>query len=98
MPVHVYILYSTKLNKFYVGSTNDLSRRLQQHNTGQSNYTSAGIPWILLWSCSKPSRLQAEELEKKLKNLTRVRKLRFMQKYRDGIHDFERLRHIKDWR
>ncbi len=94
MPVHVYILYSSKIDKFYVSSTNDLVRRLQQHNTGQSTYTSTGIPWILLWANAKPTRHDAEILEQKLKNLTRVRKIRFMLKYSEGIRELEVLTSI----
>ncbi|NET34790.1 MAG: GIY-YIG nuclease family protein, partial [Cyanothece sp. SIO1E1] len=67
MSVHVYNLYSSKIDKFYVGSTDDLMRRLQQHNTGLSTDTSTGIPWMLLWPTAKPTRHDAEVLEGKLK-------------------------------
>jgi putative endonuclease len=30
----VYILQSKKNNRFYIGSTNDIDRRLEQHNKG----------------------------------------------------------------
>jgi putative endonuclease len=87
MIYNVYILYSNKLNRLYVGFSIDLEHRLAEHNTGESTYTSGGIPWTLLWSCQKPSKPEAEILERKLKNLTRIRKIKFMRKYADGIRD-----------
>ena len=45
-----YILYSKKLNKYYVGACIDMERRLKQHNSGQSKFTSTGIPWILKYT------------------------------------------------
>jgi putative endonuclease len=41
----VYILYSGLLSKYYIGQTSDFAARLLQHNTGESTYTSKGIPW-----------------------------------------------------
>ena len=87
MSYHVYILYSKKINRFYVGQTSDLNNRFTEHNSEESPYTSQGIPWILLWSTIKPSLRAAEDLEEKLKNLSRVRKMRFMRKYSNGIFD-----------
>ena len=43
----VYILFSEKLNKFYVGACIDIDRRLYEHNIGHSKFTSAGVPWEL---------------------------------------------------
>lgn len=31
MESYLYILYSAKLNRYYVGSTNNLARRLKEH-------------------------------------------------------------------
>ena len=42
-----YVLYSAKLNKYYIGACTDLERRLYEHNIGHSKFTSTGIPWIL---------------------------------------------------
>jgi hypothetical protein len=44
----VYILFSQKLNRFYVGTTDDVERRLQEHNEGtyKDAFTSKGIPWV----------------------------------------------------
>ena len=37
MAAYLYILYSEKLNKFYVGSTTDIERRITEHNRGKKN-------------------------------------------------------------
>jgi len=50
MDYYTYILYSQKLDKFYVGSTNDVVRRLADHNRGKSGFTRTGTPWILKYS------------------------------------------------
>ena len=44
MPV-TYIIYSEKLNKYYIGACIDLHRRLYEHNIGHSKFTSTRIPW-----------------------------------------------------
>ena len=43
----VYIIYSEKINKYYVGACIDLERRLYEHNIGHSKFTSTGMPWLL---------------------------------------------------
>ena len=46
---YIYILYSEKYDKYYVGLTNDLERRLDEHNSGlKSNFTSKYRPWKLI--------------------------------------------------
>jgi hypothetical protein len=46
MDAVVYVLYSIKLDKFYIGQTIDLNNRLLQHNDPISSYsTKAGQPW-----------------------------------------------------
>lgn len=50
MQSHVYILFSLKLNKYYVGSTPDLQRRLAEHNRGKEKFTKTGVPWLLVYS------------------------------------------------
>jgi putative endonuclease len=42
-----YIIFSAKLNKYYVGACIDLQRRLYEHNIGHSKFTSTGLPWVL---------------------------------------------------
>jgi putative endonuclease len=50
MPSHCYILYSKKLNKYYVGPTSDLERRLNDHNRGKEKFTRTGMPWELVYA------------------------------------------------
>jgi len=47
---HIYIIYSKKLDKYYVGACIDLQRRLYEHNIGHSKFTSLGLPWIYKYS------------------------------------------------
>ena len=45
----VYILYSEKSGKYYVGSTDDVQRRLIEHNElSENSYTSKFRPWKLM--------------------------------------------------
>lgn len=45
---YVYILKSIKYNKTYVGSTNNVNRRLSEHNSGKSKFASRFKPWELI--------------------------------------------------
>jgi len=45
MKGYVYILYSDKTNKYYIGSTNNLERRLRDHNNSNTPSTTFGKPW-----------------------------------------------------
>lgn len=64
----VYILYSKTLEKYYVGQTVDIDRRLAEHNEGKSNFTSRGIPWELVKVITCIDRTEALKLEKKIKS------------------------------
>ncbi|MBL7788391.1 MAG: GIY-YIG nuclease family protein [Chitinophagales bacterium] len=65
----VYILYSSKFDKYYIGQTNNLSDRLTRHNAGSVKSTKPYLPWILELSIEKDSRRESMELERKLNNL-----------------------------
>ena len=49
MTACLYILYSTTLDKYYVGSTTDIYRRLIEHNRGKEKFTKTGMPWELVY-------------------------------------------------
>jgi putative endonuclease len=68
MQYHVYILFSERLNKFYIGSTSDIKDRLKKHNRVHKGYTAAGQPWILIYSEVYESKRKALQREKQLKS------------------------------
>jgi putative endonuclease len=57
---YLYILYSSKIDKFYIGHTSDLSLRLSRHNAGWGKYTKRGIPWEIVNQKPQPAIWQAE--------------------------------------
>jgi len=63
----VYIIYSTSLDKYYIGYTSNLEKRLLEHNGGISDYTSKASDWLLKYSESFPSRELAMKREKEIK-------------------------------
>ncbi len=42
---YVYVIKSKKNNSIYIGYTNNLVRRLKEHNAGASPSTKRYIPW-----------------------------------------------------
>ena len=78
-----YILYSEKFDKYYVGQTESISRRFSQHNKGLSKSTKPYIPWTLALTIPKENRSDAMKLERKLKNLSKTRLKKFIEKYSD---------------
>ena len=77
-----YILYSASIDKYYKGHTINVGARLKRHNKGEVNYTSKGIPWELVLALEKETKSDAMKLERKLKNLNRMRLEAFIVKYR----------------
>ncbi|MCK5060137.1 MAG: GIY-YIG nuclease family protein [Candidatus Pacebacteria bacterium] len=46
---YVYLLKSKTNDKWYTGSTDNLRKRLKEHNDGKSAWTRKGIPWMLIY-------------------------------------------------
>ena len=65
--VYIYIIRSQHLQRFYVGSTEDIEKRLQQHNAGKSASTRAGRPWELIRTENFTTRSEAMFHERKIK-------------------------------
>ena len=64
----VYILYSDKIRKFYIGYTNDLERRLSEHNRRKGKFTDSGIPWVVKYTEVFLSKEEAQKREAFLKS------------------------------
>jgi len=82
MSACVYILWSEHIQRYYIGVTENLERRVREHNQGISKYTKRGVPWELVWSTQKANKSEAVLLERKLKNLKSGKRIAaFIQKY-----------------
>ena len=64
---YVYILYSGKFNRQYVGLTINVEKRLEEHNSGKTLSTKAFKPWIVVHIEEYESRKEARVREKYLK-------------------------------
>ncbi len=64
---YVYVLKSEKNNRFYIGSTNNLERRVKEHNSGQSTYTRSTRPFRLIYQEEFSNLSEARKRERQLK-------------------------------
>jgi putative endonuclease len=75
---YVYLLYSEETRKWYLGSTNDLRKRLHQHNAGLSRSTLSGMPWRLVYyeafSNDHAARIREQKLKAHGKGLAELKK------------------------
>ena len=61
---------------FYVGHTDNLERRIGQHQSGAiSGFTRDFAPVALVWSQEFGSRIEALECERRIKGWSRAKKL-----------------------
>ena len=65
--VWLYILQSRKTGRFYVGATERIDTREQEHNTGQTKSTRGRGPWMLVYSEEHPDRSSAMKRENQIK-------------------------------
>ncbi len=64
----VYVLYSKKFNKIYIGFTSNLEARLLSHNQlATKGYTIKFRPWEIAFSETYPNKKEAMAREKFLK-------------------------------
>ncbi len=68
MEYYVYIIYNKSGDKFYIGQTNNVARRLAEHNSGETNYTAkySGY-WGLVYKEEFSDRTSAIKRERFLK-------------------------------
>ncbi len=68
---YVYIIESQIDSDLYKGSTGDYLKRLEQHNNGESKFTSTKMPWRLIFVQEFETKTLALIQEKKLKRYNR---------------------------
>jgi putative endonuclease len=65
---YVYLIQSLKLDNIYVGNTNDLEKRLSQHNNGYNEATKRYAPYRLIYYEAYLDKDDALNREYKLKH------------------------------
>lgn len=75
---YVYILKSINFEKTYIGFTDNLERRLTQHNKGYNVFSKRFMPWKIIYTEIYNTQVNALEREKYLKSAAGRR---WMKKY-----------------
>ena len=85
MPYFVYILQSEKDHSYYKGFTENISKRLFEHNNGFSRYTSKKMPWKLVYLQEFETKREALIREKQIKRFNSVYLEKLIQSYKHGL-------------
>ncbi|MBU4310833.1 GIY-YIG nuclease family protein [bacterium] len=69
---YVYVIWNEEAKKYYIGQTNNLEKRISQHNNSNSAYSKytkqyKGL-WALVYFEEYLTRKEAKKREKYLKN------------------------------
>ena len=62
-----YIIKSQNFNKYYVGYTEDLNRRIKEHNSGKTKSIVAYVPYELVYSEEYSLKSDARKRELQIK-------------------------------
>ena len=83
---YTYILKCAD-STLYIGATNNLEKRLKEHNTSKNgaHYTKIRRPVILLYSESFETFKESRTCEAEIKRYTREEKLKLIQSSKNGI-------------
>ena len=80
-----YIIFSEKLNKFYVGATqDDVSLRIEKHNSGQygkQTFTATTSDWKIFLFIPCTDYSHAIRLERKIKSMKSTKYFHNLIKY-----------------
>jgi len=74
----VYILYSQKIDKYYIGYSSNVLDRLSKHNSKSKGFSNTGRPWIIVYTeefVNKKDAMNRERQLKKWKNRDRLETL-----------------------
>lgn len=72
----LYILKSINYLKTYVGITDNLKRRLKEHNLGKNIYSRKYVPWKIIYNEECENIQIARRREKYFKSCTGRKKIR----------------------
>ncbi len=64
---YTYIIKSKSCNKYYIGYTENLEKRLREHNGGKTKSIKAFIPFDIIYYESYNNKPEAYKRERKIK-------------------------------
>ena len=67
MKYFLYILYSKRIDKYYIGRSENPQQRLISHNNYPKGWTKRGIPWRLVFTKEFPDKKSADFWERFIK-------------------------------
>ncbi|MFN5183139.1 MAG: GIY-YIG nuclease family protein [Bacteroidota bacterium] len=79
----VYIIHSVKLNRFYIGTTDNFILRFEQHNNAvhKNAFTAKGIPWTKFLVIENLNSKQAFSVESHIKRMKSKQYIQNLVKY-----------------
>lgn len=78
----VYILHSKKLNRFYIGESSNIEKRLSYHeNSENRKFTSKADDWELFFQLSCEDKIVAKQIETHIKRMKSSIYIRNLKKY-----------------
>jgi predicted GIY-YIG superfamily endonuclease len=85
---YVYVLKCSD-QSYYIGSTDNLERRLAQHQSGffKNSYTNSRLPVELVWSAEFATHAEAFQRERQIKGWARSKKEALIRGDWDGLHE-----------
>jgi len=90
MESHVYILHSSSLNQYYIGSTIiPVGERIERHLVeyyGDKKFTAKAKDWISFFSIECKSKEQAVQVENHIKRMKSKKYIENLSKYPEMVH------------
>ena len=84
---YCYIIYSKRLDKFYIGACNEnLENRVYRHNThyyGNFHFTARANDWVIFLAIITEDYSHAIRVERKIKSMKSRVYLQNLKKYKD---------------
>ena len=72
-PYFLYILWSQRYSRHYIGISDNPGKRLRKHNKGNVRSTKAYRPWVIVYTEAHENRSAATKRELFLKNTAKAR-------------------------
>ena len=98
---YIYILYSDRSDKYYVGYTKDVQQRLKQHNESErTTFTSKHRPWVLAAAFkvgeSESEAIRIERFIKKQKSRGLLQRMVSGEELHGVLAQLVRVPHVRD--